>query len=287
MEPLLQPPTHAPIILAVDDEPLRARLAAILAAAGIEPAACGGSAEAVLTPASVADRALIVLETGDDVAHLVQIVNNLYRSPFHTAGGSQVICVVSALTFSRNQWLGFWLIDGHAALFAVWTPEMGEWERLPQLAQEMARWRGRDPAPSRPAWEELVEAIRAHPENGGAWFDLAKLMMDWPGIHDVRPALAAPMLRQAIQLQPKRAGAHFLLGRALQWLGNDEEATAEAETAIRLEPYWAEPHSLLADLLYGRGDRARARAEFELAAQLDTVGTTGRWARMALEQWDW
>jgi hypothetical protein len=287
MQRILEPPSHAAIILAIDDEPLRARLAAVLGASGIEPAACGRSGEAITAPASVVERALIVLETADDVARMVQIVNDLYRSPFHTAGGSQVLCVVSPRTLSRNMWLGFWLIDGHAAVFGVWTPEMAEWERLPALAQELARGQEQAREPPRPEWEELVEALRARPEEGETWLALAKLMMDWPGVHDVRPALAVPLLRQAIRLQPDRAGVHAELARALKWLGQDEEAAAAAETAIRLEPLWAEPHSILAGLLYRRGERPRAREEFETAARLDTVGKTGQWARMALNHWDW
>jgi len=46
---------------------------------GIEPAVVGDAGALWRVPAAVVDEGIVVLETNDDVARLVQIVNDLYR----------------------------------------------------------------------------------------------------------------------------------------------------------------------------------------------------------------
>jgi hypothetical protein len=128
------------VVLAVDSVPLRARIRKILEGAGIVPAVLRDSREIRhLSPEQVAS-AFIVLDTDDDVARLVQIVNDLYKLPYLGGRGSGtcILCVVGTDAIERNESLSFWEIDGGAAVFSVWTREDGEFEMIPKLIERIA-----------------------------------------------------------------------------------------------------------------------------------------------------
>ena len=72
----------------------------------------------------------VILDTDEDVAWLVQLVNDFHRSPFYVGGTAPIVCMVSELTFNANRRLGAWLIGGSAAVFSVL---MREWDRYPDL----------------------------------------------------------------------------------------------------------------------------------------------------------
>ena len=62
---------------------------------------------------------LVFIETGTDVATLVQIVDDLFRSN-PTLQSVPVIAIVSEEIALANPGLTCWLHDGGAAIFAVW-----------------------------------------------------------------------------------------------------------------------------------------------------------------------
>ena len=71
-----------------------------------------------------------------------------------------------------------------------------------------------------------------------------------------RPQEAEAALRQALQLDPKLAAAHYQLGNVLQHQGRLEAAVPEMQEAIRLDDNYAEPHIALAHI-YKRLGEAR------------------------------
>jgi len=70
-------------------------------------------------------------------------------------------------------------------------------------------------------------------------------------------------LRKSVQLGPSSARAHFVLARALQEVGDDDQAVAELKVTLRLEPDHERAHYVLARLYQKAADDERARLEFE------------------------
>lgn len=81
-----------------------------------------------------------------------------------------------------------------------------------------------------------------------------------------QPADAETNLRQALQLDPKFAKAHFQLGTLLEDEGKLENALAEMQEAARLDAGYAEPHMAMArvDHKLGREDAARSEVQIYL-----------------------
>lgn len=117
------------VLLAVDNETIRRRLAKMFRDADMALVLLGSSAEA--RHVSLKPSNFIILETNNDAAALVQIVNDLYRSNDTAGRALPIIAIVSRNTISQNPQLGFWCIDGHAAVECVWPTEDIDLHSLP------------------------------------------------------------------------------------------------------------------------------------------------------------
>jgi len=80
-----------------------------------------------------------------------------------------------------------------------------------------------------------------------------------------RVAQAVALLRRAVADAPDHAGAHHLLGMALDRAGQADAALAELLCALQLAPLRTEPAAQAAGILLRRGDR-RAAANVMMAA---------------------
>jgi Flp pilus assembly protein TadD len=72
-----------------------------------------------------------------------------------------------------------------------------------------------------------------------------------------------------LEARPDDAGAHFLLGVSLQWLGEREPAAAAYRRAAALDERDARPRNNLAELLAAEGDLDGALAAAQEAYRLD------------------
>jgi Flp pilus assembly protein TadD len=80
-------------------------------------------------------------------------------------------------------------------------------------------------------------------------------------------------LRQALQLDPQFAQAHFQLGTVLEDLGRNEEAVTELRQAAALDAAYAEPHMALARIYHKLGRAQDARAEVDIYLHLHPHST--------------
>lgn len=106
------------IVVAVDREDLRTRIVEILEGRGCSPTVLPSS-EKLRHSFVLKENMLIIIGT-DDVAALNQIVYRLYKSFGESVRGS-IIAIVSEETAERNPRLGWWDIDGKAALLCLLT----------------------------------------------------------------------------------------------------------------------------------------------------------------------
>ncbi len=202
-----------PIVLAMDNADFRQEVEAALRQRGTVPERVGTSSETYhLTPEQRVN-SLILLETNDDVGRLVQVVNDLYRSPYHPGGMVWVICIASEQALLQNSSLSWWLIDGHAAVFCVWSHPMV----VPQLNNVLNRFE-REYEPAEPislsSYEELVTAIVEHPNEGAPLLNLAKRLMVWQDDHQMSREIRLALLRHAARLMPDNEEANALLAEA-------------------------------------------------------------------------
>ena len=68
-------------------------------------------------------------------------------------------------------------------------------------------------------------------------------------------------LREAIQIDPNLAQAHFQMGIVLERMNQAQAAIPELQTAARLDTSYAEPHVALARIYHKLGQEATAREE--------------------------
>ncbi|MDQ2733285.1 MAG: hypothetical protein M3Y56_16670 [Armatimonadota bacterium] len=104
------------VIIGADNQRVRSHLAKILSASGLDAETLASSSS--LDSMSLTPRDVILLETNDDVAALMQKVYNIY-SACSTGEAPQIIGFVSSKVLDKNPALGWWEIDGHAALAAL------------------------------------------------------------------------------------------------------------------------------------------------------------------------
>jgi TPR repeat len=282
-------PKAVQVVLAVDNVPLRARIRKILEGAGIVPAVLRDSREIRhLSPEQVAS-AFIVLDTDDDVARLVQIVNDLYKLPYLGGRGSGacILCVVGTDAIERNESLSFWEIDGGAAVFSVWTREDGEFEMIPKLIERMASQPPVEPVRLAPGFEEYVAQFRLKSNSAEPFFNLGNYLLDQRDRFRAALELATALLREAVRIDPNFAEGRARLARALLWRGESAAAVQEAREAIRLKPDLAEAHLHLGSALYNLGQKREGRKELKVAIALDKEGTVARWARNTLAMYPW
>lgn len=79
---------------------------------------------------------------------------------------------------------------------------------------------------------------------------------------------AAPLLSQAVQIDPRSTPAHYQFGRALFLLGKLDEARVQVEEAIHLDPMDSSQHYLLGRIYSRMGKSAEAAAEFKTTDEL-------------------
>jgi tetratricopeptide (TPR) repeat protein len=75
-------------------------------------------------------------------------------------------------------------------------------------------------------------------------------------------------LRQALQLDPKLAPAHYRLGNLLQARGELDAAVQEELAAVRLDDKYPEPHVALAHIYNQQGRKADAQEEVNIYLRL-------------------
>lgn len=82
------------------------------------------------------------------------------------------------------------------------------------------------------ALEQYHVVLARNPRDATTWFDYGNLLRDH--MHDVRGAVEA--YRNAVEIDPRAADAHFSLGAALMDLKDYEAAIAEIQAALQLAP---------------------------------------------------
>jgi tetratricopeptide (TPR) repeat protein len=83
-----------------------------------------------------------------------------------------------------------------------------------------------------------------------------------------RAAEAAPLLSDAVKIQPHSAPAHYELGRALFLLGRLNESQSELEEAIHIDPDNSSPHYLLGRVYSRLGKSDLAAEQFKTTESL-------------------
>jgi hypothetical protein len=101
-----------PIYLYVLHPDLNARLARLLLEEGYEPVQLDHDLNVDPT------QGVVFIETGDDVAHLTQVVNHFYLT-YKTESPLPVLAFLSRKALKRNPMLRYWLIDGRPAVVQV------------------------------------------------------------------------------------------------------------------------------------------------------------------------
>ena len=115
------------------------------------------------------------------------------------------------------------------------------------------------PPPSRSGRRRFA-SIPSWPTPTTAWESLC-------GSREIFPA-PAEQLRQAIQIRPDYAEAHYTLGTVLKQMNQLPEAAEALRQAIRLDPDFAGAHTTLAAVLRQLGDSAGAAAESKAGAEI-------------------
>ena len=151
--------SSVPIVLAVENEAFREHLSVLVQKIGydVEQVARPDIIHQ-LTPDQYA-KTLVIIDTEDDVAWLVQLVNDYHRSPFHIGGETPIICLVSEQTFAANPRLGAWLIGGSAAVFGVWLREWDISQNLVRLYHFLHKERAPNTEPVPPTYDDLVTRV--------------------------------------------------------------------------------------------------------------------------------
>jgi tetratricopeptide (TPR) repeat protein/2-polyprenyl-3-methyl-5-hydroxy-6-metoxy-1,4-benzoquinol methylase len=105
-----------------------------------------------------------------------------------------------------------------------------------------------------------TEVQRADPQNAEAPYYLATI-----SCQQGRFAEGAALAREAIENDRRHARAHVLLGRALNALGQNEDALSSFDRALALAPDLTQAHSHRADVLAALGRNAEAIQAYDLA----------------------
>ncbi len=100
-------------------------------------------------------------------------------------------------------------------------------------------------------------------KNSGPYIDLGRLLLD-----QNRPKEAVSYLLQAIEIAPREARAHELLGKAYTWLEQLPKAQTELEKAIELSPQSANLYCVLAPVYRKQGLTEKAKIEYDRCAAL-------------------
>ena len=268
-------------VLAIDDVPLREKAEAELRALNITPIHSG--AAHIARHLSREERAvsLILLETNDDVARLVQTVNDLYYSPYHNGGSVFALCIVSEKIFEQNMSLGFWLIQGGAAVFSVQSRETVV-ENLPSLVRWLSKASdSQESEPELPTYDALITELLANPKDGHALMALSKRLAVWQDDHFMSREMRVALMRHAVALMPENVEARLLYGKFLSVHAKKEQGIAELREAVHLAPISAKTHEELGSALSFIAPQ-EALKELETAIRLAPNGLMARRAENAI-----
>ncbi len=266
-----------PIVLAVQNEAFRERLASLVQQIGYDVEQVGPPSIVHELTREQYSKSWVLLDTEDDVAWLVQLVNDYHRSPFHIGGETPIICMVSGQAFATNPRLRFWLIGGSAAVFAVWIRE-GDFSRdLLSLNGWLRQEQTPDTEPEAHTYDDLVTRVLQAPAEGQRLLGLGVRLEEWQNSHWTRYEVARAFLRHAVMQMPHNAGAHRCYGASLFRTQRDE-GLFHLREAVRLAPDDAEGYLALGHSLV-KVDRTEALKTLLKAVQLDPDGNSGRKAR--------
>ena len=120
------------VIVACDSPGVRSSIGDLLHKAGLAPVVLDSSRD-LLQIGALTQPA--VLDTGEDISALCQVVYDIYDAN-PTQYTPPLVAVVNRDTLDRNPSLGRWMICGHAALAALVHDER-EWERIPRLVRRL------------------------------------------------------------------------------------------------------------------------------------------------------
>lgn len=126
--------TEVKIILAVCQDDVRRRLVEILKGVGYSRLQLTSPLKVRQETIDSRESVLLILETNDDVAALNQIVYDL-----HSRGVRHIVGIVSQDALDRNPALGFWTINGRAALDVLMVSEHDAFDRLPLFIERVFR----------------------------------------------------------------------------------------------------------------------------------------------------
>jgi hypothetical protein len=107
--------TKSPVVVAVDEPNLRRTLTDALVAAGYEVTMVVPAYELCNRPVP---KAVIVLETKDDVAMLTQIVYELYMASPRERPPA-ILAILSLAVINAHPSVALWMIHGHVALLSL------------------------------------------------------------------------------------------------------------------------------------------------------------------------
>ena len=269
-----------PIVLAVQNEAVRKRLVSLAQQTGYDVEQVGPPNILWQLTREQYSKSWVILDTEDDIAWLVQLVNDYHRSPFHIGGSAPIICLASEQAITTNGRLGFWLIDGGAAVSAVWIRE-GDFSRdLLGLNRSLRQEQPRDIKPERPSWDDLVTQVLQAPGEGQRMLDFGVRLTAWQDSPQTRHEVARAFLRQAMMQMPDSAEAHRCYGKSL-FRTHRDEGLFHLREAVRLAPEDAEGYLALGRSLV-EVDRAEAMEALLKAMQLDPDGNFGRQARYVI-----
>ena len=266
-----------PLVLAIQNEAYRERVAGLVQKIGFHLEKVGAPGIIYQLTREQYAKSWVLLDTEEDVAWLVQLVNDYHRSPFHMGGTAPIICLVSEQAMATNSRLGFWLIDGSAAVFSVMTRETDLYPDLRNLFHWLRKESAPDTEPERPTYEELVNRVLQAPAEGQGLLDLGVRLNEWQDSHRARYEVARAFLRHAMMQMPDSAEAHRRYGASL-FRTQREEGLFHLRESVRLAPDDAEGHVALGHALV-EVDRAEALKTLLKAVQLDPDGNSGRKAR--------
>ena len=89
---------------------------------------------------------------------------------------------------------------------------------------------------------------------------------------------SATRARRALEIDPKSAEAHILLGSAIAGTDDFDGALKQIQEAINLDPTSGTAHTSMGALLLTKGRKEEAQASFEKAIKLDPKSVTARLA---------
>jgi tetratricopeptide (TPR) repeat protein len=264
-------------VLAVQNGTFREQLAALIKEIGFNLEVIGAPGAIRQLTCEQHAKSWVILDTEDDVASLVQLVNDYHRSPFHIGGTAAIICIVSEQAITENRSLSFWLVDGSAAVFSVWSRSSDFHLDLRSLFRFVSKEPISHTEPDRPTYEDLITCVLQAPADGQRLLDRGVRLNEWQDSHRTRYELARTLFWHAVTLMPESAEAHRWYGTSLSRT-HQEEGLSHLREAVRLAPDAADGYLALGQFLADI-DGAEALKALLKAIQLDPEGNSGRMAR--------